>query len=406
MVMTVILMGGGLMLLERIVPDQILPKTPDWWGRVILINFIQLGIVLLGGVTWDTWFQSARLFQLSEVVTPFWGGLLAYLVTTFQFYWWHRWRHDSQWLWLGLHQLHHSAGRIETITSFYKHPFEILMNSVIMGVTTYSILGLSHEAAAWLTFFAAAGEFFYHMNIRTPHWVGYFIQRPEMHRIHHKRGKHYNNFADLPIWDMLFGTYENPLTTKSACGFGDKYEIKFWQMLCCQNAFTAKSFKISKKVHIGLCGLLIFLGSLQFLGYISDVKAIRGLAFASAASPLPLVFSHFRGIEPFTSEFTLETTQENGTVQSYPITPELYSQLKGPYNRRNVYGAAFAVGPKMQSATEKQMITDILTYGLCRHVGLPHEFGIQHSLNKATVIVKTKSFQQTDVWKKEVSCFQ
>jgi hypothetical protein len=31
------------------------------------------------------------------------------------------------------------------------------------------------------------GEFVYHMNIRTPEWLGYFIQRPESHRVHHLR---------------------------------------------------------------------------------------------------------------------------------------------------------------------------------------------------------------------------
>ena len=46
--------------------------------------------------------------------------------------------------------------------------------------------------------------------MRTPRWVGWFFQRPEMHRIHHEHGRHRNNYGDIPWWDMLFGTYENP----------------------------------------------------------------------------------------------------------------------------------------------------------------------------------------------------
>jgi len=40
--------------------------------------------------------------------------------------------------------------------------------------------------------------------------MGYFIQRPEAHCVHHRLGFHYHNFADLSLWDMLFGTFRNP----------------------------------------------------------------------------------------------------------------------------------------------------------------------------------------------------
>ena len=69
------------------------------------------------------------------------------------------------------------------------------------------------------------------MNIKTPRWVGYFFQRPEMHRIHHKRGVHYSNFADLPIWDMIFGTYKNPKDVNSPCGFKEERERKLMDMM-------------------------------------------------------------------------------------------------------------------------------------------------------------------------------
>ena len=73
------------------------------------------------------------------------------------------------------------------------------------------------------------------MNIRTPRWIGFFFQRPEMHRIHHQRGKHYKNFSDLPIWDMLFGTFDNPKTYKGKCGFRLERESKLQEMLFHRN---------------------------------------------------------------------------------------------------------------------------------------------------------------------------
>lgn len=227
--------GACVMILERIFPDQVLPKVPGWWGRVILINLAQLGVVLLGGYTYDLWFQKARLLHLSESLPPALAGLVSYCCLTFVYYWWHRARHEVNFLWLLCHQVHHSPNRIETITSFYKHPVEILANGLIIGFFSFTVLGISTEAGGWVTLYSALGEYFYHMNIKTARWVGYFIQRPEMHRIHHERGKHFSNFADFPVWDMLFGTYKNPETYQGLCGFKPEREQRLWDMLRFRN---------------------------------------------------------------------------------------------------------------------------------------------------------------------------
>ena len=72
----------------------------------------------------------------------------------------------------------------------------------------YLFLGCSVEAAAWYNLFAATGEYFYHANLKTPRWLRYIIQTPELHSIHHQLDVHRYNFSDLPIWDRLFGTYK------------------------------------------------------------------------------------------------------------------------------------------------------------------------------------------------------
>ena len=202
--------------------------------RVVIINILQLGVVFLATFTWDKWFLDWRFFEFSGL-PDFLGGFLSYLGVTFVFYWWHRFRHDINFFWLAFHQIHHSPSRIETITSFYKHPGEIIVNSLIIGAINYFLFGLTVEAGAWCLLYASLGEYFYHMNIRTPRWIGFFFQRPEMHRIHHQRGKHYKNFSDLPIWDMLFGTFENPSTYQGECGFRIEREGKLKSMLLCKN---------------------------------------------------------------------------------------------------------------------------------------------------------------------------
>ena len=218
-------------LIERLFPGWRLPKVRTWPIRVIAINILQLGVVLLAGVTWEKWFSSFSLFDLSTHVPPVAGGLIAYFIATFVFYWWHRWRHEVDALWRLFHQIHHSPQRIEVITSFYKHPGEMVVNSLIGSLLVYTVMGLSVEGGMAYTACTALGEFFYHTNIRTPRWIGYFFQRPEMHRVHHQYGRHKNNYGDIVWWDMLFGTYENPKEFKATCGFDENNELRLREML-------------------------------------------------------------------------------------------------------------------------------------------------------------------------------
>jgi sterol desaturase/sphingolipid hydroxylase (fatty acid hydroxylase superfamily) len=231
MILSLLAIGLACMLLERQIPGWRLPSVRTWPLRVVLVNFVQLGVVLLAGVTWERWFSSSSLLHLSDHVSPLVGGLFAYFIATFVFYWWHRWRHEVDILWRLFHQIHHSPQRIELITSFYKHPGEMIVNSIIGSLLVYALLGLSLEAGAVYTACTALGEFFYHTNVRTPRWIGYFFQRPEMHRIHHQHDRHKNNYGDIVWWDMLFGTYENPALFTATCGFDPEKEEMLGRML-------------------------------------------------------------------------------------------------------------------------------------------------------------------------------
>lgn len=231
MLTTIFVVFAFCFVLERLVPGWSLPQVRSWPWRVLLVNGVQLCVVLLAGFTWERWLSSVALLHLSDHVSPAVGGVIAYFIATLVFYWWHRWRHEHDFLWLGFHQIHHSPQRLEVITSFYKHPGEMVVNSVIGSLLVYTLLGLSPEAGAVYTLCTALGEFFYHTNVRTPRWVGFFFQRPEMHRIHHQHGRHKNNYGDITWWDMLFGTYENPKEWVHTCGFDPDKEEQLLQML-------------------------------------------------------------------------------------------------------------------------------------------------------------------------------
>ena len=235
MIVTILFIFVGCFVLERWMPGWPLPTVRTWPLRVLLINAVQVGVVLLAGVTWEKWLSASSIFHVSAHLSPAASGLLAYFIATFIFYWWHRWRHEYDFLWLGFHQIHHSAERLEVITSFYKHPGEMIVNSLIGSALVYSVLGLSIEGAAIYTLCTAVAEFFYHTNVITPRWVGFIFQRPEMHRIHHQFNRHKNNYGDLVWWDMLFGTYENPQEWVHSCGFDGDKEQRFMSMLAYQD---------------------------------------------------------------------------------------------------------------------------------------------------------------------------
>ncbi|HEU4996837.1 MAG TPA: sterol desaturase family protein [Gemmatimonadaceae bacterium] len=179
--------GAGFLITERLWPAAKLPRVRAWYPRILLINSLQAGILVLAGYTWDGWLRRVSLFQLDGRMGVLPQALVAYVVSSFIYYWWHRWRHSSQFWWKVCHQLHHSPRRIEVLTSFYKHPAEITLNSILSASIVYTLLGVSVPAAALYTVFTAVAEFFYHWNIRTPAWLGPIFQRPESHRVHHER---------------------------------------------------------------------------------------------------------------------------------------------------------------------------------------------------------------------------
>jgi sterol desaturase/sphingolipid hydroxylase (fatty acid hydroxylase superfamily) len=55
--------------------------------------------------------------------------------------------------------------------------------------------------------------------------------RWENHAAHHERGVHAFNYCDLPIIDMLFGTFRNPRKFVSEAGFREGASARIGAML-------------------------------------------------------------------------------------------------------------------------------------------------------------------------------
>src|SRR5256885_11077931 len=186
MIILLLAIAAGGILVERLWPASQLPRAHAWGPRIALVNIIQIGIVIIAGHAWDRWFARVSLLHISNWAHDLAAAVIAYFISTFVYYWWHRFRHESQFFWRLCHQLHHSPRRIELLTSFYKHPVEILLNSLLTGAIVYPLLGCNAQAAAIYMALITVAEYFYHWNIRTPRWLGWLIHRPASHPVHHE----------------------------------------------------------------------------------------------------------------------------------------------------------------------------------------------------------------------------
>jgi sterol desaturase/sphingolipid hydroxylase (fatty acid hydroxylase superfamily) len=229
--LTIVAAAALLMIaVEWRFPRRQWPQRELWWLRASLAIVVQGAVAFTGAMTWDRILPNFAPWRIDGLGTLS-GALVGYVVITFIYYWWHRARHASDTLWLVFHQVHHSPARLELAATFYKHPLEILVNGLLSSAILALLVGATPAQSTLAVTLTGIAELFYHWNVKTPYWLGFVIQRPESHCLHHARDRHDCNFADLPIWDMLFGTFENPRTDVAVCGFEDAEERRWRDLL-------------------------------------------------------------------------------------------------------------------------------------------------------------------------------
>jgi len=143
--------------------------------------------------------------------------LLALILHESWFYWAHRLEHKVPILWR-FHRLHHSDENMSASTFQRDHLAQQIYRSFFVSLTLGLVfdLDLKQAGAASLayTLFTTLWSMFYHSAIRVRlAWLDRILVTPQVHRIHHSSDPaHFNrNFADnLPIFDIVFGTYEAP----------------------------------------------------------------------------------------------------------------------------------------------------------------------------------------------------
>lgn len=204
-----LLLFSTLFTLEQIRPARHYPVFKKWllhWlGLMVFASVWLAGLLLI----WPfiPAFTEALYDQLLWVQV-----LVTYLVFSFVAYWYHRIRHSLAFLWHYVHYMHHAPAQMNTLVTFWRHPVEMLLDSLVI-LLVGKMLGINMEVIFCVLIIESMLELFHHSNIATPmrlRWLGYFVQLPEQHLIHHQRGLHRWNYGTLTLWDTLFGTVRIP----------------------------------------------------------------------------------------------------------------------------------------------------------------------------------------------------
>lgn len=136
---------------------------------------------------------------------------------------------------------------------------------------------------------------------------------------------------------------------------------------------------------------VVVLGVLSVLGPVADLLGwapLKGIAAATNAAPAMKVFTTHDGYETFSPQFHLEW-QENGRPQSLTLTPSVYAGIRGPYNRRNAYGAALSYAPVLAAnPATNEMHAAVTRYALCGRAPILSELGVDAEVLDGPVTVR------------------
>jgi sterol desaturase/sphingolipid hydroxylase (fatty acid hydroxylase superfamily) len=228
--LAIIAMYAGLMIWEALFPARKLPAMRFWKlkGMAFFAFFFYLSSYL--PLITDPFLSQYRLVEMSSL-SVLSGALLGILLYELGAYVYHWALHRFDFLWRGLHQMHHSAERLDTYSAFIFSPLDMIGWTALGSICFALFVGLSPQAITVVLLVTNFLAIFQHANVRTPQWLGYIIQRPESHAVHHGRGIHKFNYSDLPLYDILFGTFCNPKSYENETGFYEGASDRIGAML-------------------------------------------------------------------------------------------------------------------------------------------------------------------------------
>lgn len=223
---SVVLGALVIVALERIFPYDKGQKLfrEQFWSDLGLYSLLQsytLGIIISYLIEWIDSASGLSRLQIVSSWEVAWQLLFFLVLHDLYIYWFHRWQHNSKYLWR-IHEAHHSTHEVDWLSGSRSHSLEILINQTI-EFSVIVLLGAPSEVALIKAAIDGIWGMYIHSNINVRSGrLQYIINGPEMHRWHHASDvdSHNKNFSTkLAIWDYLFGTSYFPKERKPQ-GYG------------------------------------------------------------------------------------------------------------------------------------------------------------------------------------------
>lgn len=216
-------------------------RSRSWWSDfgVTVMNNVRLariiGIVLSFGLVF---FSFSWLHDVLARATGIQIGLkdlptfpqftVSFLIYTFLDYWDHRLVHTR--VFWPLHRFHHAATEFYVFTSVRVHPGDVTPEFIMTGPLI--LLGISPEVFVAVIIFRIYLGSIQHSQIQSDWgWFGrWVVYPPSGHRMHHMldTSQPTCNFALIPVWDHLFGTWRGGYSQQIPIGVKASYRHGAW----------------------------------------------------------------------------------------------------------------------------------------------------------------------------------
>lgn len=111
--------------------------------------------------------------------------------------------------------------------------------------------------------------------------------------------------------------------------------------------------------------LIIGVGFLQILGHVTNIPSLSNLGRTLAASPLPLVFTSYKGIETFGYRYEVEAIDYNGQYYRAELTSKIHQESSDSLPYRHMVVIALTHGPAFRTAAELRMFNAVIRHNFC-----------------------------------------
>ncbi|MBM9500537.1 sterol desaturase family protein [Leptospira sp. 201903071] len=216
-------------LVEKVFKAKDYPHTRFWEIRGVISTICYLAISVYAPLLWDSWLSDHSLLDLTALSG--WITLpIAFFSYEFSQYVWHRSMHTFSPLWRFFHQMHHSAESFDVYGAFYFSLADMIGFTFLASFALVFLIGIPANVVIFAALMHSFLSIFQHANLKTPRWLGFLVHRPENHAYHHAREIHSSNYGNTPVFDFLFGTFQNPESFPNEVGFYDGASLRVLDM--------------------------------------------------------------------------------------------------------------------------------------------------------------------------------